>query len=272
MKKILVPIDFSTTADNAVNYAIALAKVMGSEIVLLHTYQVMNTTGMFISVESYIKGDVAKQMLKVAKKIEAELGASRVSTKIIKGDFVSVVVDIFNKQDFDLLLMGTEGANSVFETISGTYTSEVINKTKKAVLAIPDEATYKPLQNIVFAVDQKRIQGPEVVAPLVSLAKAYDALIRIYHVEADDEDKGIDFTIEASLENVQHAFHYEMDADAISKHIEEFVEDYKPELLCMIRRKRPFVEQIFHKSATRREVLYSVIPLLILFEPSNDPS
>ena len=39
MKKILVPIDFSETSDNAFVYALEMAKRLKAELVLLHTFE-----------------------------------------------------------------------------------------------------------------------------------------------------------------------------------------------------------------------------------------
>jgi nucleotide-binding universal stress UspA family protein len=39
MKKILLPIDFSETSDNAFVYAIEMAKIFKAELVLLHTFE-----------------------------------------------------------------------------------------------------------------------------------------------------------------------------------------------------------------------------------------
>jgi hypothetical protein len=38
MKKILLPIDFSETSDNAFVYAIEMAKIFKAELILLHTF------------------------------------------------------------------------------------------------------------------------------------------------------------------------------------------------------------------------------------------
>ena len=38
MKTIVIPTDFSETADNALNYSIGLAKITGAKLVLLHAY------------------------------------------------------------------------------------------------------------------------------------------------------------------------------------------------------------------------------------------
>ena len=43
MKKILVPTDFSTCANNAVNFAVQSAKILPVEVTLLHAFEVKAT-------------------------------------------------------------------------------------------------------------------------------------------------------------------------------------------------------------------------------------
>ena len=46
MKKILVPTDFSKCADNALSFAVQIAKLMPAGIVLIHTVE--SDTGMYM--------------------------------------------------------------------------------------------------------------------------------------------------------------------------------------------------------------------------------
>ncbi len=264
MKRILVPVDFSSTAENALNYAIEFAATVGGKLTLLHTYEVVNSTGAFMSVESYIKSDAARQVLSFAKKVEQKLGSSNVDTKIIKGDFLSVTTNLSKQLDYDLLIMGTEGANNLLENLLGTHTSEVVSKIDRTIIVVPDEFEYRPIKNIVLAADQHNVVLTTILKPLLEVAKAYDAMVRVYHIDTGEEDTGIDVKIESGLDQVNHSFHYELNGGDLSENIDQFVEDYQAELLCLIRRNRSFWEQLFHSSTTRKEVLHSTTPLLIL--------
>ncbi len=270
MKKILVPTDFSKNALNAVKYAIEMAQLLEGEITLLHTYKVYSTTGMFISVESFLKKDAARQMLEVYEFVEQYLGKERVDSKIVKGDVVAVITNMANKQDVDLVIMGTQGASGLAEVFTGTNTNGVVKKSRKPVLAIPENYQFRPLQNIVLAVDQQGISFSKILKPLVTIAQQSDALVRIFHKDTGEEDPGIDPSVEMFLESVEHSFHYELDTDNLNESINQFVVDYKADMLCMIRRQRSFMESVFHVSATTKEVFECSVPLLILQEEPSD--
>lgn len=266
MKKILVPVDFSRNAENATLYATAFASKTGADLVLLHVYEVITTTGMYMSVEAYMKSGIAKEMLALAKEAEKKLGASRVSTKIVKGSFIEVATEMLHKDDFDLLIMGTEGANGLLESITGTHTSELIANAEKAVLVVPDHCSFKSIRNIVFAIDQHSISSEDTLQPLIAIAQSLEAMIRLYHVDTGEEKTAMDNSIDQVLDAVPHSFHYELNTRNILENIDQFVEEHDAELLCMIRRHRTFIEQLFHNSLTRKEILKGEYPLLILSE------
>ena len=69
-----------------------------------------------------------------------------------------------------------------------------------------------------------------------------------------------------ALNGSKFAFHYDWNGNSLNESIDQFVEKENADLLCMIRRKRGFWENLFHNSQTSREALHSPIPLLILQE------
>jgi nucleotide-binding universal stress UspA family protein len=266
MKKFLVPTDFSDNANNAILYATELAALMEASITLVNNYRVYSTSGMFISVESYLKKDAARQMLETYEVVEQKLGKGRVESKIIRGDTIPVISEMANKKDYDLIVMGTQGASGLEEIFTGTTTNGVLKKSQKPVLAIPQGFPFSSIQNIVLAVDQKGLSVSKVLSPLVKIAQKADAHVRIFHKDLGEDDKGIDPSVEMYLEAVEHSFHYDLDDDRLNESINQFVQDYKADMLAMVRRRRSFMEEVFHVSATTKEAFNSSVPLLILMD------
>ena len=267
MKKILVPTDFSENAILAIDYAIALANQFGSTLTLLNLYKVYSSTGMFISVEHYMKEDAAEHMLRLMTTIEKHLvNGAMVETKIIRGDAVDVIAELADKSDYDLVVMGRQGASGLREQLFGSTTIGVIRKAETPVLVVPVDCRYKPFKTIVLALDQKGISYSGRLSALLQIAKAYEAKIHIFHKDDGDSDKGMDPSINLYFEGIDHSFHYELEVDNLVESINQFAEDYGANLLCLIRREREFLQKIFHKSVTKREILSSTVPLLILHD------
>ncbi|MCB0584691.1 MAG: universal stress protein [Phaeodactylibacter sp.] len=267
MKNILVPTDFSRNAESAILYAIEIANKFGSKITLLNTYKVYSSAGMFLSVESYMEKDAAEQMLATLNRLEPLLkGNGSIESKIVRGDAVPVITDLAEKGDYSLIIMGTQGASGLKEIFTGSITNGVMKNTRTPVLAIPGDYHYRPIDTIVFAVDEEGISHPGVTSVLVKIAKAFDASVHVFHQDLGSRDDGIDPTVDIFLDGIDHSFHYELDEQNINESINGFVEDYKANLLCMVRRRRGFLEEAFHVSATTREVFNSPVPLLILHD------
>ncbi|HMN91306.1 MAG TPA: universal stress protein [Saprospiraceae bacterium] len=265
MKKILVPTDFSENAANALRYAAFLANQFGSQITLLHTYKVYNTTGSFVSVESFIKEDASRDMLVVMKDIEGllEHGAT-IESKIVKGSAVDTICEVAEKQDFDLIIMGTQGASGLAEIFIGSTTNGVLKNTGVPVLAIPADFAFRPIKNVVLAVDEEEDFDPELLQPLVQIVRSQNAMLRVYHKDVHND--GPNTAVDALLEGLERSYHYELDTDNINLSITKFVEEIHADMLCMIRRRRSFLESVFHESVTTKAVFNSPIPLLILQE------
>lgn len=265
MKNILVPTDFSRNAENALLYAAEIANKFGSRITLLHTFKVYSSAGMFVSVESYMEKDAAEHMLAAAERVEPMLsGGATLESKIIRGDAVPVIADLAEKGDYSLIIMGTQGASGLKEIFTGSTANGVMKNTRTPVLAIPNGYRYQPIKTIVFAVDEEGISHPGITSVLVKIARAFEAKIHVFHQDLGSRDDGIDPTVDIFLDGTDHSFHYELDEQNINESINSFVRDYQANLLCMVRRRRGFLEEAFHVSATTREVFDSPAPLLIL--------
>jgi len=267
MKRILVPTDFSSNAQNAAVFAINLANYFGSKVCFLHTYQIYSTAGMLVSVESYMQRDSEELMEKEMALFESQLrNGAQLESKVIKGDAISLIQSIADKGAYDMIVMGTQGSSSSKEIFLGSVTNGILKKVKTPVLAIPSDYTYKDFSKIVLTVDAEPIAEDKIIEPLLSLAAPNDAKIEVLHYSGNGQRKEIDDTIAKALNGSKFAFHYDGNGQSLNESIDQFVEKENADLLCMIRRKRGFWESLFHYSQTSREALHSPIPLLILQE------
>jgi nucleotide-binding universal stress UspA family protein len=57
-----------------------------------------------------------------------------------------------------------------------------------------------------------------------------------------------------------------LDTENLNESLNKFVAEHNSDLLCMIRRKRGALENIFHESATTKKAFNTPVPLLILQE------
>ncbi len=265
MKQILFPTDFSKTAQNALSFAIDLANRFGSQLTLLHAYQIHKTATTLINMEPYIIEDAEQDMNRWLQQIQPELeNGATLASKIFNSTITDAIKSVTKEQGFDLIIMGTEGANSMVEALIGTHTNSVIKNTTLPVLVIPSGVAFRPFQTIVLAVDEIESFQIETLKPFVNIAHNYASMVRVYH--KDEANDGLNTAIDAYLEGIDRSYHYELDTDNLMESLHDFVAEYDANLLCMIRRQRTFLENVFHDSATSQEAFTAKVPLLLLHD------
>ncbi len=267
MKKILFPTDFSAAANDALAYALAFANRWDCELGLLHAYKVYSPTGTLVSMEPFIEETARKEMQKTVADSQGLLHRPELLRSVLlRGDAIPVIASHAEEEKYDLIIMGTQGASGLREILLGSITAGVIRATEVPVLAIPANFTFQPPQEIVLAMDQQGISDPTILSPLVAIAKTFDATIRIFHQDTGPGDIGIDPAIDDLLQGIEHSFHYELEEGEVYRSIRDFTAEISADMLCMIHRKRSFLEDIFHQSATRHTVNRTERPLLVLHD------
>jgi nucleotide-binding universal stress UspA family protein len=267
MKNILVPTDFSENARNALAYAIEIANQFGGNIHLLHTYSVPSRAGRFISVEQYILDDIRPEMENWKQWVRERLkNGDAVSSSILRDNVVHAVSRLAEKEEIDLIVMGTQGASGLKEVFIGSTTAAVMQEAGIPLLAIPCNREYRPIKTIVLAMDDQEISSRQVLAPLTSLASGVNARVLVYHLADTEEPVGIDPSVGVFLSGIEHTLHYEMNGKDLKEGITSFVRDNNADLLCLIRRPQGFFERFFRSSITRMSVFSCQEPLLILIE------
>ncbi|NRA48316.1 MAG: universal stress protein [Phaeodactylibacter sp.] len=268
MKKLLIPTDFSANAEGALHYAIELANTIGNiELTLFHAYEVHSNAGMFVSVSDFMKKDAVDQVLDAIRKAEPKLSNSvTLDSQILRGDTVDLITDFAERNHYDLIVMGTQGASGLKEVFFGSTTNAVLTKSGLPVLAVPEGYTFVPVQEVVLAIDEEGFTDQRDIAPLEAVVKAFDVPVRVFHQSEAFAKDGIDPEIDRILEGIEHSFHYQLEKDNINDSINSFVAETGAQLLVMVRRQRGFLEEVFHVSVTTKEVFNTPVPLLVLRE------
>lgn len=157
MKKILVPTDFSSQAENALKVAAQLAKKHGCEIYLLHILEVSVHT--VDPVSTYNNLPEAMFFMKLAHKQFEELK----NKDYLKGltihehvEFHEIFKGVFHvckKHNIDLVVMGSNGASGLKEMLIGSNTEKVVRTSETPVLVIKNEHQTFKTKHFVFASD-----------------------------------------------------------------------------------------------------------------------
>ena len=144
-KNILCPVDMHPRSKMALRKAINIAHQFNSKIVLLSIHEEFLSKKQMImsrvSVSSL--GDEFKKIATEAKNdmknLVKELEADDIKCEYILRDGIpaDIIVKLSNEMDIDLIVMGTNGRESLLDYIVGSTTQKVVEKSKCPVLVMP---------------------------------------------------------------------------------------------------------------------------------------
>lgn len=149
-KKILVPLDGSTHADKALDFALDLAEKYSSEILLLSVISPVPlplmtypNTGMLpispVAIDAYTKEvrenseKILKQALEKAKKTKPKL---EVSMKLVEGRPSEKIIEEAKAEGIDVIIMGSRGLGGIKEFLLGSVSHRVADEASCPVLII----------------------------------------------------------------------------------------------------------------------------------------
>lgn len=268
MKKILVPTDFSENAQKALQFAVAISNRFEAEILLYHVYRVGTSAAEKFksTLNEIIREDKEKALQQAIRQIKPTLEKGAIEGKAAMGDIEDLVINKADKEHFDLIIMGSKGETGLEGILYGSTAVAIIRRSETPVVVIPERAKPKPVKNIVLAVDGEGISDPKLLSPVVELAHLRNAKVNIFHkILSGEDEEPLHPSIAEALKGVDYTYHCrETATDDISDSIQEFVLESDADMLCVIRRKKGWIQRMFTENVSRDSAVDSSIPLLVI--------
>lgn len=186
---ILVPTDFSEVANNALGHALKIADVYNNEITLINIQDEGGIFGLFGNHDKIelIKEAVNSRMDKVIEEAKSKYPNVKINKRIETGKIYKVITDLAEEENFDSIVMGTNGASGL-QQIIGSNASRVINYAKVPVVVVKEQPIGQSgYQKIVLPIDLSR-ESRQKVTWAIHLAKKFNSTIHvIYENTTNDE-------------------------------------------------------------------------------------
>jgi nucleotide-binding universal stress UspA family protein len=136
VRRILVPVDFSASAGEALRFAHSLASALGASIEVLH---VMDPSGTMLDrvADRPSGGDPAAAEALLSEFVAAvEPGPVPVATRIAQGEPHDRIVSLASDDNFDLIVMGTQGRTGRPQALVGSVAESVVRTSSCPVLTV----------------------------------------------------------------------------------------------------------------------------------------
>lgn len=271
MKNILVPVDFTRVALNALKYA--YNAFPEAKIHALHVVpSALNTTEVEYSLLNRVKvvKDGMEEELKKIIKLELGLGyiPNNISTTIMKGETITQIKNYMKEDSFDCILMGTRDKYSLFEKLIGTVSLAVIKQSQIPTFLVPKHAEYKPYKKVLVASDYHILHN-KIGSWIKEWNQPFKAFIRFLHIQNKDESfmNETDQLVKELFDNSDPDFGFEVknvNSNKIAPTLLESAYGFGADLLISMPDKQNFFSAILLKNVTKELVEKSSIPLLFI--------
>lgn len=276
MRKVLVPSDFSANANNALAFATELFKYEKAEFFIIHTYaEEVYSKDVFISKAifeemQYNEKALAEEGLKDTKSYQEKISPNpkhNYHYLAKHGLLIDEINDLVEKENMDIVVMGTRGLTNDRKLTIGSNTLQVIKFVKCPVLTIPEDFAYSRPKTIVFATDFNIPYKRRELKLLSTMGKSYRSEIILLYVSVFEklshrQQQNKSFIENELEENSVH--YYRIEGNEVEKELSLFLSKRESDMLVMVNSKHSYMENILYHSTLDKIELNSKKPFLIL--------
>jgi len=269
MKTFLVPVDFSATSINAVEYAMALTKGISEvEIILYNVYSSLIFAALSDD-EDGSRKKVTDTELNTLKDTLTFAENQHVSVVSEEGNFIESIEKYVISNHIDMVILGMTGSSRIAQVFMGTNTLNIIRHINCPVMIIPPEAKFTGIKNVLFTSD---FQDVARTTPFDSLKKILDifkpklSILNVdseHYIELTDEFKKERETMEEKLGIYNPEFSFLRSYDFLDG-ISQFVEAKEIDTIITVPKRHSILSQLFKTSHTKKLAYHSHVPIITI--------
>jgi len=279
MKQIVLLSDFSENSFQAMLYAM---NYFEKEEVSFHILHVKDSRGLMLddlitstsgeNMQSALLGNSKKKLKKLLERVH-NLNKNlnhHFKTQYLFDSFFNAITKYCEKEQIEMLVMGTTGATGAKQVFLGSTAAKIINKIEIPILAIPEGSVFIPIEKVLFSVDYKVNYLPVTLHPLSQVLKTFMPLVYILYA-----DEGLTEFTEKQLLNKME-LHKLLENFNVSTHkvtslpldhtLSCLLEFLQIDLLIMIKKEKTFLQKLINSSHIRKVSYHLKTPLFVLPE------
>ena len=261
MRKLLVPIDFSGNSINALKQAFVVAERLEAKLYVVHAYRALKRADTMINVNKLLKEEAERKLEKLVESLQNSTGIS-IKTKTTKGKTVKAVEKYARKIGADLIIVGAQGETNDPTVFLGPIAGGLIKKTEIPVLIIPNKYILTKVDRILFTLKSLEVKQDDQLMPLVKLSDKFGAKIQLLQIQTPDIQPG-DLVVGHRIKALNAPID-SIEATTIYDGLKSYLEENHFDLICVMRRRRKFLELLLTPDQTRKTTFDSDLPMLVL--------
>jgi nucleotide-binding universal stress UspA family protein len=273
IKNILVPVDFSKCAGNALNFALEIAFRSGAHVHALHVVypndQIGNGVYSGMWLDEYFERrqrDLEKWVGRFQK--NEAFKTLKITTSCEMGFPIGVIKTVAQDKHADLIVMGTTGATGLRAVLMGSNAAGVVSAADVPVLAVPEKTDFLKHADYVMATDygiDLDKHSWKILKEILALQHAGLHILHILNKPGERPDKSAEKQIKRQLEDVACQFHCLHD-DNVAKAVGNYLESVGATGMVAISHRHGFLYKLIFQSTSRMLVQRAKTPILVLHD------
>ena len=274
IKNILVPIDFSTTARNAYQYAKKLAETLNASVTLINIeeyYMPISEIPFepFPENENYITEEMENFIKDENTSNDWIMLNQKLKNKTLKGDLTGSIIALSDENSTDLIVIGTTGLQDFLSKITGSISLTVASKAHCPVILVPHLAKWKDIKKIMYASNYDSTSS-QMIKEIIDFSLILNAKVHFVHVEDFSSKEEIRKTAvmkEELFELTDHIASLEVHSiygDDKIEDLQHYAQHNDIDLMAFASKRRGFWDNFMHKSVTEHIALSTEKPMMLL--------
>lgn len=271
MRKILCPVDFSEASKNAIEFAAKLTKELSGQITFLYVRTSIWPEAKHLEKDAVLsENSISEWFEKIAGLVENEFGIS--SNYIIQSttDTFEDVVSHFSL-GYDLVVVGTNGVDSIYKYFFGSNSFHLIEKSKCPVLVVPHGFLYRPVKQIVYAYDPET-NPIFLVEQLKKFACSLRSAVRVLHISTYESSKESDLRMQMlekavlvrEPKGIDWSFDFQYSKDIVWA-LNKYLREHNADMLAISFHHHTLVEQLRGVDLIKEICASSEFPIFVLW-------
>ena len=273
LKTILVPVDFSSTSENAAQYALQLCKQAGAKIILVHAYEPPPSFPMvegLIYTEESLRDFMQQKLEELSAKLAKQEAIVKVEYMLINGQLRNVIQQLTDAMQVLMIIMGITGAGKLKETFIGSNTLTVASATTVPLLIIPEDARYTSITDIGLTTDFRDVTDTIPYKKINELITTLGARLHVLNIDMNQKNWTADTPFQSGLVETMFEHHHPtyhfIEGEDMAEGLSSYALTHSIEILVTIPRKHNLLQKLFMGSHTKQLAFHSKVPVMIIHE------
>jgi nucleotide-binding universal stress UspA family protein len=278
MKTILIPVDFTSTSDNASEFALAWSTNFEYDhIILLKSFyssfyeNVLLTTEYVNVSQEHRKNEMEMLRNRRQEFIDLSDPGIKVSIAVSEKPLLRSIIDILESEKVDLIVLGSDHFSHSDNSFISSQIVEIAKASPVNVLIVPSICTFQSIQKVLVPVDIQAVGLLERLERFgIKSTRWFDKELMILHVatkenyplreEAFERNEN---DLHSHLKNFRHEVYY-VKNKSILNGIVHFLNEHHADLIVALPGRHSFLYSLTHKSISETLYRNTLKPVLIL--------